>query len=94
MKGEKINTFMLSCKIASQLIEKRLHFGLNFIENIKLYVHTRMCGVCSDYKKKNSNIDKFIKDYLKSETGLPTDDNPVSLSENVKERIAKSLGNK
>lgn len=55
----------MSCKKASELIDKRLVSDLSFKEKINLSLHIAMCGMCSVYNKQSNSIDEAIKNRLK-----------------------------
>ena len=52
--------FFLSCKKATELIEKKLHFKLSMIEKIQLKMHKMMCNACTHYEKQSELIEKGI----------------------------------
>lgn len=60
-----MNILMLSCKKAAGLIEKKLHFPLNPIEKIQLFVHTSMCDVCKKHQKQSLKLDSILKAHIK-----------------------------
>ena len=53
---------MLSCKKATELIDKKVHFGISREEKVKLYFHTAMCSACSNYEKQSYLIDRALKE--------------------------------
>lgn len=79
---------MLSCKRATELIEKKSILGLSWKENVQLKVHTKMCDACSHYQKQSKEIDTLIDKHIHS-----TDENKVPEMENkkLKETILHSL---
>lgn len=48
-----MNIIMLSCRKATELIEKQLYFGLSPLEKAKLRMHMLMCDYCTRYKKQS-----------------------------------------
>lgn len=52
---------MLSCKKATELIDKKIHSGINREEKVKLYFHTMMCSACTNYEKQGYIIDRALK---------------------------------
>ena len=60
-----MNVLMLSCKKASGLIEKRLHFPLNPMEKVQLFVHTSMCDTCKKHQKQSLELDSILKNHIK-----------------------------
>jgi hypothetical protein len=60
-KSKKImNKMLLSCKKASELIEKKSGFKLSFIENLRLSIHSSMCDACSNYQKESIKLDSSL----------------------------------
>lgn len=52
--------FMLSCKKATELVEKKSVVGLSLTEYLKLKLHLGMCKACNAYGKQSILMDKFI----------------------------------
>ena len=61
-----IRFLLLSCKKATELIEKRSIFGVSAIQNIQLKLHTIICVTCKSYEKKSSIIDKTIQEHYQN----------------------------
>lgn len=76
---------MLSCKKATELIEKRLVTRLSVIEKIQLKMHTAVCSQCSAYENQSDIIEKCIADIHQ-----PTKES-LKLSSEKKEQILKQL---
>ncbi len=81
------NLLMLSCKKASELIEKRTVVQLTFFEKIRLKAHTQMCDLCAEYEKQSQTIDEGLKkimeeDIQKSE--ILTDEQKKAILDNLK----------
>lgn len=76
---------MLSCKKATELIEKRLVTKLSSIEKIQLKMHTAVCSQCSTYEKQSDIIEKCI-----AEIHQPNKET-LKLSAERKEQILKQL---
>jgi hypothetical protein len=55
-----MNMLFLSCLKASELIEKKIHFRLSFMEKIRLSVHKSMCDACTRYEKQSILLEKGI----------------------------------
>ncbi len=51
----------LSCLKATELIEKKIYFGLSLKEKMQLSVHKSMCRVCTNYEKHSQLLDKALK---------------------------------
>ena len=76
---------MLSCKKATELIEKRLVTKLSPVEKIQLKMHTAVCSQCSTYENQSEIIEKCI-----AQIHQP-DKEPMKLSDERKEQILKEL---
>ena len=59
--GELMNKMMLSCKKATQLVEKKWVVKLTLQENLQLKLHTTMCSACKEYQKKSRIIEKALE---------------------------------
>lgn len=83
-----MNYLMLSCKRATELIEKKSILGLSWKENVQLKVHTKMCDACSHYQKQSKEIDTLLEKHIQG-----TDETKVPEVENkkLKETILHSL---
>ncbi len=55
-----MHILFLSCLKASELIEKKFHFGLTFSEKIQLKMHKMMCDACTQYEKQSVILEKGI----------------------------------
>lgn len=55
-----MNTLMLSCKKATELIEKQQLIPLRFAERLQLKMHKKVCSACSNYEKQSVFIDKAL----------------------------------
>lgn len=63
-----MNILLLSCKKASGLIEKKLHFPLSPIEKIQLTIHKSMCDVCKKHQDQSIELDALLKDHISNDT--------------------------
>lgn len=79
---------MLSCKKATELIEKKSIVDLSWKENIRLHMHTSMCGGCTAYQKQSLLIDKILHDRLQSEA---SDMIPEVENNELKEQLISNL---
>ena len=59
---------MLSCKKATELVEKKSLVGLSRKENVRLHIHTMMCMSCSTYQKQSVLIEKILYNHLQRDT--------------------------
>jgi len=54
------NILMLSCKKASELIERKLQAPLSKSEQVQLSMHTKMCKACSEYQEQQTIMDQML----------------------------------
>jgi hypothetical protein len=68
-----MNALILSCKKASELIDKKSIVRLSFKENIQLHMHTALCDGCKTYQKQSKVLDHFLEKKIKQkdETKVP-----------------------
>lgn len=59
---------MLSCKKATELIEKKDLAGLDPIQNLQLSLHLMMCKACKDYEKQSTLLDNMVSLQMKRNT--------------------------
>ncbi len=85
-----MNFLLLSCKKASGLIEKKLHFPLNPIEKVQLAIHTSMCDACKKHQNQSIELDVMLKDHISSDSTLPKIPSE-KLSESFKSQLIKKL---
>ena len=55
-----MHTLLLSCLKATELVEKKIHFGLSAKEKLQLRMHKMMCHVCTSYEKQSVFLEKGI----------------------------------
>jgi len=55
-----MNRWILSCKKATELMEKRLLMDLSWKERLLLFMHTSMCDVCRIYKQQSKWLDEVL----------------------------------
>ncbi|MCF8276477.1 MAG: zf-HC2 domain-containing protein [Flavobacteriales bacterium] len=60
--GKIMNVMMLSCRKATELMEKKLDKKLSTTETFQLKLHISMCKACSDYQSHTTMIDAAMKD--------------------------------
>ena len=82
---------MLSCKKATELMEKKSLVGLSRKENMRLHMHTALCDGCTAYQKQSLLIDKLLQHHFteQSSTIITAID-----SGNLKNKIISSLPKK
>lgn len=85
-----MNWVMLSCRTATELMEKKGSFRLTLVERAQLFMHTAMCDGCRTYFKQSDLMDKVLKKQVHPETtNLPLI--KKSLPTHCKEKIIKEL---
>jgi len=82
-----MNIFLLSCKKATELIEKREIISLSPTEKIQLKLHTSMCKACKSYEKQSDTIDKALSNWLKKDEK----NEDMALSRQAKSNIINKL---
>ena len=60
----KRNIWTLSCKKASELIDKKAVVKLSLRENMMLDIHTSICDICKQYEKQSRIIDEILNRHL------------------------------
>ncbi len=81
---------MLSCKKATELIERKLLVKLSFKENMQLQLHKSMCSACTTYEKQSKIIDELFHKHIHN------DDTQISCdiqNEDLKKKIIDNLNN-
>jgi predicted anti-sigma-YlaC factor YlaD len=83
-----MNFLILSCKRATELIEKKLNFGLNPPERAQLFFHTRMCSACRTWEKQSEDLDNALKNHAHSNK---TVESSPALDEEAKKSILRQI---
>ena len=76
----------LSCKKATQLIEKGSVFPLKKLEKIQLMVHLKMCQKCGLYEESSKSLDELIATEFEKENSQEP-----SISEDFKKTLLEKL---
>ncbi len=84
-----MNKLMLSCKKATELIEKKAAKKLGLIEAIRLRMHTLMCSACAAYEKHSHTLDQVLSKWTKKEENNKN----KTLSDDVKSKIINKIKN-
>ncbi len=79
-----MNAIMLSCRKATELIEKRRHCRSEKMEGVQLKMHLSMCRYCSRYAKQSGLVDRLLN-------RLPHSLPPSVDTSELEERIIKEL---
>ncbi|HYX06173.1 MAG TPA: hypothetical protein VE912_05510 [Bacteroidales bacterium] len=56
-----MHILFLSCLKATELIEKKMHFRLSWMERMQLKAHKMMCDACTRYEEQSAYIDQAIE---------------------------------
>ena len=59
-----MNIFLLSCKKASELIDKGALIKLSAKERVMLRMHTKVCSACAAYQKQSKMIDSLLHNHV------------------------------
>lgn len=62
--GKIMNMLMLSCKKASQLIDKQSVIKISLREKVMLHMHTSMCDGCKEYQKQSRILDNLLHKHI------------------------------
>jgi len=66
-----MNSFMISCRKATLLIEKRDAGGLTLAENFSLGIHTIMCEACKRYERQSQLLETLLERHTAVSAPLP-----------------------
>ncbi len=79
---------MLSCKKATELIEKKLLTKLSLREKVQLTMHKSLCDACTAYEKQGKIIDDLLSKHIHSD-GIESDG--IIENEDLKKRILEKI---
>ncbi len=79
------HSILLSCRKATELVEKKQIAGLSCKEKLQLGLHKAMCGACKNYEKQSLYIDVLLKKRGHHNRKQATHTN------NLQQRIKKTL---
>lgn len=68
-----MSRIMLTCKKASEYIERDRDLNLNLIQRLQLRMHLIFCSLCRSYSHQSDQIHSFILQFKKSETSTMPD---------------------
>lgn len=88
-----MNKLMLSCKNATELMEKKNFVGLTTVEKIQLFVHTRLCDTCTRYGIQNKFIEQALHRHSTPEQQASSVQ-PKILPGDAKAKIIERIENK
>jgi len=85
-----MNLLMLSCKKASELIDKQSLIKLSLKEILMLRMHTGMCDACASYQKQSKLLDELLSNQISSITETQI---PALTNNQLKQQIIQNLNN-
>lgn len=88
MASASIINPMISCKKASELLDKKSVLKLSVREKIALKLHLIICEACKRYKKQTRFLDKMLQSH--SQIADP-DQVPQHTNERLKDKIFTRL---
>lgn len=87
---------MISCRLATELIEKKHHAGLSWRERVLLPLHLALCDACRQYQVQSSLLEKLFhtKQQEDDDTNLflSPDENTGRLEWQILQKIDKQEG--
>jgi hypothetical protein len=83
-----VHRMLLTCKTASEFIEKRKNNSMTLKERVQLKIHLLICKVCRYYEKQSAIIDKLL--HLKSKQQAETKHTDKEIEE-LKENIIQKF---
>lgn len=79
---------MVSCKKASELIEKKEDYKISPAESVRLFIHTSMCTICKGYEKQSILLKIALNNLFKdSEESQKDTEVPESLKKDIIKKI-------
>lgn len=86
-----VHLFILSCKKATELIDKKSLVHLSLKEKLQLHLHKSICDACTAYEKQSKEIDLLLHKHIHDHN---TDHKTILKNDLLKEQIIKKLPNK
>lgn len=83
-----LQNIMLSCKKATELMEKKSLLKLSFKESVQLHMHISVCKACKSYQKQMKRLDAIFQKFF---TKHPEENIPLVENKDLKERILSGL---
>ena len=65
---------LISCKKATELIDKASFVDLTKSEKVKLIIHLSLCSTCKNYKDESGKLDHLLKHVHQEEKKLSPED--------------------
>ena len=82
-----IKRWMLSCRTANELMERKLREELSRSEQIKLSLHTFICTACRRYEKQTQLLEQLFQAKEKAATEAKTNAQIEILEEKILEKL-------
>lgn len=86
-----LDLLMLSCKKASELIDKQLLLNLSLKERLMLKIHTRLCEACFEYEKQSKLLDKLLLKHISTSEESQI---PIQINIELKQKIIHNINPK
>jgi hypothetical protein len=86
--GKMMNLPEISCKKATELIDKETVTKLSLKERTQLQLHKAICSGCRAYEKQSILLDELLKQYLLVSKELVI---PQKVNNTLKEQIIRKL---
>lgn len=83
-----MNILMLSCKKASELIDKKSVTNLSMKENVMMHMHKATCDGCKAYQRQSKILDDLLKTYIHAST---EEQIPQIINNELKQKILVNL---
>ena len=83
-----MNKIMLSCKKATELVERKHENKLTLKEGFQLSLHLLMCKTCSVYEKQSKLLNKALNQFFKNKG---ESEKELIKNEQLKEKIISKL---
>lgn len=77
---------LISCKKATELIEKKDIFGLTKKEKFSLDIHVFLCSKCKKYERLSEELDHTLMHFFNAKS-----DEELKLAEEKKEKIKDAI---
>lgn len=81
---------LLSCKKASELIDKKPIIKLSLRESLMLHIHTSVCDACKQYEKQSRVLDTILKEHLQKNNPEQV---PQVVNNELKDKVFTRLKN-
>lgn len=83
-----MNALMLSCKKASELVDKKSVFKLSLKESLQLHLHSALCDGCKAYAKQSKALDVILEKKIKH---IDENSVPQLTNDELKQQIISKL---